>query len=278
MPARYDAILFGVSVASVAVEVFVSTPAVDVIAGLLLTLFLPGAALVATLGRRHWAGVIERQVWIVGASIGLTVLGGLALNFSGGLTRSSWLEWNGAVILVCVVLKQLRTRVMSRPESDPPTLLAEGGGVPDLIGETREEQAELGGVARSVSISFRQVVLLIAAVLICTAALMLSLHTNAASTRESFVQAWVLPRPSEDASSTSVQLGVRNHLGKRSTFLVRVDMGGGTTKLFTVKLADGASWTQLITRQPGEQVESSVASSSQPSVILSRVYLATPLS
>jgi hypothetical protein len=213
----------------------------------------------------------------VGASFGLTVLGGIVLNLVGGLTRSSWLVWTGAVIVVCIALKLLLSRRPSRSDLDPATPHADGSDALNSHEAAIGGPADQGDSSGSIRVSLRQAVLLFGAGLICAAALVLSIHTDAATTRESFVQAWVLPSPTENVFSTSVQLGLRNHLGGRRTFLVNVTIGKGPTKVFTVRLADGASWTQVITRYPGERVESTVSTSSQPSVVLTRVDLATPV-
>jgi hypothetical protein len=123
----------------------------------------------------------------------------------------------------------------------------------------------------------RQGLLLLGAAAICAASLFLSVHSDALTTREAFVQAWVLPRPAQDVTSTSVQLGVRNQTGSQRTFLVRATVGKGPTQVFTVHLADGASWTHLISRRPAERVESTVSTASRPSVVTNRVFLATPV-
>ena len=247
-----------------------SNRAVDVVAGLLLVVYLPGAALVSAFGAgRSRASVFEREMWIIGASFGLSVAGGLVLNLTSGLTRTYWLVWVGGAVVVFLLLKLVLALLPSRSAkesvSDDATISA---------------SADVGKRRGSIWGFVRQSVLLLAAAATCVAAVVLSVRTNDATTRESFVQAWVLTRPAEDVTSTHVQLGLRNHFGVRRTFLVRVTIGNGAKEVvdvFSVPLANGASWTKVIKRKSGEAVESTVYDSSKPSAVLSRVYLATPV-
>ncbi|MGD0882234.1 MAG: hypothetical protein ABSB09_11765 [Acidimicrobiales bacterium] len=271
MPTRDDLLRLALSAACIAIVAVSSNQVVDVVAGLPLAAYFPGAVLVSTLDpQSRLTHLVERQMWIVGASFGLAVVGGLVLNLAGGLTRTSWLVWIGAVVVVCTALKFVLPVAPSLSDADvapdtagPATSL----GVP---GARRSAPGQIG-------VSWRQGLLLLGAAAICAASLVLSVHTDAVSTRESFVQAWVVPRPIEDVRSTSVELGVRNHLGNQCTFLVRVTVGKGTPEVFSVHLADGASWTHLISRQPTERVVSTVSTTSRPSVVTNRVLLATPV-
>jgi hypothetical protein len=270
---RDDLFLLALSAGCIAIVAISPTTAVDVVAGLPLTIYLPGAALVSTVdaGRRY-SRLVERQVWIIGASFGLTVFGGLVLNLAGGLTRVSWLAWVATVIIICTAVKVVLRVRPSQTDADAdamaPDAMSDGTAVAGSAAPT--------GGPGSFRVSLRQGLLLLVATAICVAALVLSVHTNTVSTRESFVQAWVLPQPAEDVTSPSVQLGVQNHLGSQRTFLVRVTIGTGPIEVFSVPLEDGASWTHLINRRPGERVESTVSTTSRPSVVTNRVYLATP--
>jgi Protein of unknown function (DUF1616) len=280
MPTRSDLLLLGITAACIAAVALSSARAVDVIVGLPLTIYLPGAALVSTLGpQRHHSGVVERQLWIVGASFGLTVLGGIVLNLAGGLTRSSWLAWVGAVVVVCIAFKLARSQVPSRSDTHQAARRSADVASLDSHEAASGEAADHGATSGSIRVSPRQATLLVAAGVICAAALVLSIHTDATTSRETFVQAWILPRPSEDVSSTSVQLGLENHLGGQRTFLVNVTVGlFAAPEVFSVRLADGASWIHVITRQPGERVESTVSTTSHPSLVLTTAYLASPVS
>ena len=92
MPTWGDLFLLVASAACIVAVDKSSNRAVDVVAGLLLVVYLPGAALVSAFGAgRSRASVFEREMWIIGASFGLSVAGGLVLNLTSGLTRTYWL-------------------------------------------------------------------------------------------------------------------------------------------------------------------------------------------
>ena len=276
---RSDLTLLGLSAICIAAAAVSSTVLVDVIVGLPLTAYLPGAILVSAFcPQGHLSSLVERQVWSIGASFGLSVLGGLVLNLVGGLTRSSWLIWIGVVVVTCVALKSVMARGSGRSDALPaghPYVSSDFLAPHEGENSRSAVEPERNGAHK---VSLRQGFLLIGAGVICVASFVLSEYTDVATTSESFVQAWVLPRPTEDVWSTSVQLGIRNHLGSRRTFLVDVNIGSEPREQFAVSLYDGASWTHLIHRNPGERIESIVYSLSQPQVILARVNLATPTS
>jgi hypothetical protein len=276
----FDFIVLVLSGACIGAAAISTNHALDIVAGLPLTIYLPGAALVSIFGPNRRINTVERQVWSVGASFGLNVAGGLVLNLAGGLTRSSWLVWVGAVIGICLIIKLLLAPFTSRSKPSPPERIVNVGVIPEsdetlVVGKS--DSAKGHGAMR---VAVRQVVLLLTAGAISVAAMVLSIHTNTATTRESFVQAWVIPRPSEDVTSTSVELGLRNDLGGERTFEVDVTVGSGRAEeieIFSVPLTDGEAWTKVITRKPGERVESVVYNSSKPNVALTRVYLVTPI-
>jgi len=280
MPPRSDLTLLAISAVCIVVAALSSNEVIDVIAGLPLTAYLPGVALVSIIApQRHYANAVERQVWIVGASFGLSVLGGILLNLVGGLTRSSWLIWIASVIVVSVALKQVLARRFSGHPTELMSVSASGHGVADSRPGLTTTTVQVREDPVSSRVTLRQVILLLAAGAVCVAAMVLSIHTNAVTTKESFVQAWVLPRPTDDVASTSVQLGLQNNSGERRTYLVDVNVGSIPTRVFSVLLDNGASWTQVITRRPGERVESTVYGLVKPwgEIVLAKVYLATPV-
>ncbi len=273
-----DLILLAVSATCVGIAAMSSNLAVNVISGLPLSVYLPGAALISFLDplRQHARGG-ERQIWIVGASFGSTIVGGIVLNLVGGLSRTSWLIWTCTVIFLGVGIKLLLPHWPYQSDAELPnidTAETDDWDYPKVssgvLAHTRHWLGSLG-------VSMRQAIFLFSAIVICAASFALSVYTNAATTQERFVQAWVLPRPTYDVFSNSVEVGLQSHLGNQNTFLVRVDIGRGPAKTFTVTLADGGSWTRVLTRRPGEQVETTVSIASQPSVILTSVNLATPV-
>jgi uncharacterized membrane protein len=236
-----------------------SVGAVDIVFGLPLALFLPGAALIWAID--PWGLAVkgpERFMWSFASSIGIVILGGLLLNLTGGLTRQHWLILSSAVVAITAVAAWLRSgnRVGEEPAR-----------------ATSEEEEPARWVT---TLSLRPVALLVAAVLVVSGALVLSQRTNTESSREHFVQAWILPQPTGNVFSTTAQLGVRNEEGDTEVLLIRVKVGSSGTSTRTVDLRDGQEWTRQVSRNPGQPVSATVAIASRPSSILDRVDLAKP--
>jgi uncharacterized membrane protein len=251
------AILAAVCAALVAVS---SVDIVDILFGLPLALFLPGAALVAAVD--PWGGQVkgpERAMWAFGSSIGIVILGGLLLNLTGGLTRPHWLILSAAVVAVSTVISWFR--------SGEPAAVDR----PDAHSAGQEPARRVRG-----TLSLRACALLLAAVLVVAGALVLSQRTSAESSREHFVQAWVLPQPSGNVYSTRAQLGVRNEEGDHEVLIVRLRVGSSNASTLTVGLNDGQEWTHEVSRGAGQTVSATVAKASDTSSVLARVDLAKP--
>ena len=275
-------VLLALVVVCIAIVALSPSEPVDALFGLPLALYLTGASLVAAVdpGHAQVAGV-ERQVWSVGSSLGLSVAGGLVLNVAGGLSRTSWLVWIAGVVLVCSAVSLLRrppapdtTSSLDGTASSPVPRNAPSAAVPDDAPRARRAHAvgRRKGPNRRAGVTLRQALLLVATVAVCAGALALSLHTNAATTWEPFVQGWVTTHPVDDVTSTSVQVGVRNHLGSEKTLLVHITVGGAT-EVFPITLSDGATWIRSLRREPGQSVQSVVTTSAEPSSVVSRVFL-----
>jgi uncharacterized membrane protein len=235
-----------------------SVGALDIVVGIPLAVLLPGAALISAIDpwHRQLQGP-ERVMWSVGSSIGIVIMGGLILNLTGGLTRSHWLILIAAAVGLLVVVGYLRAGMQDAPD-----------GSASRVSE--------GSAARGLALlSFRPVALMVVAVVVVVGGLVLSQRSNAESTREHFVQAWILPQPTGNVFSTKATLGVRNEEGGHQRILVEVKVGrAGST--MTVGLRDGQAWTHQITRTPGQAISVTVALASNPSSILDRVDLAKP--
>jgi len=236
-----------------------SVGAVDIVFGLPLALFIPGASLIWAVD--PWGLAVkgpERIMWSFASSIGIVILGGLLLNLTGGLTRQHWLILSSAVVAITAVAGWLRSgdRV---------------GGEPARAPSGEEEPARW-----VTTLSLRSVALLVAAVLVVSGVFVLSERTNTESNREHFVQAWILPQPTGNVFSTTAQLGVRNEEGDTEVLLIRVKVGSSGTSSRTVDLRDGQEWTRQVSRNPGQPVSATVAMASRPSSILDRVDLAKP--
>jgi uncharacterized membrane protein len=258
-PRRVILLLVMLTAVCAAVAAASSVGAVDIVFGLPLAVFLPGAALIWAVD--PWGRAVkgpERLMWSFASSIGIVILGGLLLNLIGGLTRQHWLILIGVVVAVTAVTGWLR------------------GG--DQVGEeTPAGRPEGEGSAHwGTALSLRSVALLVAAVLVVSGALVLSERTNTESNREHFVQAWILPQPTGNVFSTTAQLGVRNEEGDTEVLVIRVKVGSSGASTRNVELKDGQEWTRQVSRNPGQPVSATVAIASRPSTILDRVDLAKP--
>jgi uncharacterized membrane protein len=259
-PRRFGALLAVLTAVCAIPVALTSVRAVDIVLGLPLALLLPGAALVLALDPWHrQVRGPERALWSFGSSIGLVILGGLLLNLIGGLTRAHWLILMAVVVAVCVIGAWFRSA-------------APGPGA-DADGTTTT-QGPAPGLLRSLSL--RNLGLLVAAVLVVTGALYLSQRTNAESTQEHFVQAWVLPRPTTNLYSTMAQVGITNDEGHHEVLLVRLVVGSSSARTWTVGLKNGQTWAHTVAHNPGQRVRATVAVASRPSVVLDRVDLVTP--
>jgi uncharacterized membrane protein len=259
VPRRFISLLVVATAVCAVLAAVTSVGAVDIIFGLPLAFVLPGAALVWAIDpwRRQVTGA-ERAMWSLGSSIGIMILGGLLLNLTGGLTRQHWLILTPAVVAVCAVVGWLRGG----------NRVGEALSAADPAGERWTRWAT--------SLSFRPVALLLAAVLVVSGALVLSQRSSTESSREHFVQAWILSHPSGDVFSSSAQLGVRNEEGRAEALVIVVRVGSSQATSTTVDLKDGQESTDRIARNPGQPVSATVALASDPSSILDRVDLAKP--
>jgi len=257
-PRRLIALLVVLTAACTALVAVSAVGVVDIVFGLPLGLFLPGAALVWAVDPwRHQIAGPERAIWSFGSSVGIMILGGLLLNLTGGLTRPHWLILSSVVVAAASLVGWVRSGERAGTET--------AAGAP--AGEERSR-----GVTRP---SLRQAALLLGAVVVVAGALVLSQRTNAESSREHFVQAWILPRPSGDIFSTTAQLGVRNEEGEPEVLVIVVKVGSSDSSR-TVDLRDGQEWTHKVARNLGQPVSATVAIASRPSSILDRVDLAKP--
>jgi uncharacterized membrane protein len=248
---RFIVLLVVVTAVCAVVAAVSSVGAVDIVFGLPLALVLPGTALVWALDpSAHQVKGAERAMWPVAASIGVMIVGGLLLNLTGGLTRAHWLILSSAVVAVAAVVGWLRAG--AEPSRRP----------------SGEEDASRRLLS---SLSLRAVAILAAAVLVVSGALVLSQRTSTESSREHFVQAWMLPQP--DAFSPKAQLGVKNEEGADVVLIIEMKEGSSTSN-WTVHLDDGQQWTHEIHRASGKTVSATVANASDPSSILARVNLA----
>ena len=257
-PRRFVGLLVILTVLCVVPAAVSSVGAVDIVFGLPLVLFLPGAGLVWAID--PWGRQVKgagRFMWSFGASIGIVILGGLLLNLVGGLTRPHWLILTAAVVGASAVVGWLRGGQRSVEPAE----------------ETTADEEHADGLMGTLTL--RAVALLVGAVLVVSGALVLSQRTSAESSREHFVQAWILPQPASNAFSTTAQLGVRNEEGGPEVVTIRL-RAGSHDSTWTVGLKDGQEWTHEVSRPLGTTVSASVALASDPSSVLAKVDLAEP--
>ncbi len=261
-----DLILFWTAICLLLVT-WSPVPIVAGIAGIPLVLYLPGAALVAAAG--DLTGDIqgtERHVWAVAASIGLSIAGGLILNLTGGLTRSHWLIFIGALVVFFTLIGALVSVI--RGSVDQSAI----GSANSAAGPDRTSMRVRIRSYREIA-SLRQLFIFFLALIVCADALALSIRTESTASQEHFVQAWVLPKPVGYEGSSKFQVGIRNEMGDDRTFIVRVTVGPAERLSYTIPLKDGQSWTRQLSRLGDETVNSTVALSSKPRTVIQRVYL-----
>jgi uncharacterized membrane protein len=258
-PRRFELLVALLTVAFVALAAASSVGAVDIVAGIPLAVLLPGAALVAAVDPWHkQVPGPERAMWFFGASVGIVIMGGLLLNLIGGLTRPHWLILLAVVVGASLLVAWVRSGAQGAPAGQDETIA----------------EAETG---RGLGVlTIRPIALLLVAVVAVVGGLVLSQRTNAESTREHFVQAWILSQPTGNVYSTTATLGVRNEEGKNQTIVLHVRIGSSESTLTVVGLKDGQAWTHRVSRGPGQAVSVSVALATSPSSILDRVSLAKP--
>ena len=262
--------------------------ALECAAGLPLILFLPGTALVSAVdpfGHQVWG--VPRMLWSVGASVGSVILGGLLLNVSGGLTANNWLVLVTGGVVVLGGVSSLRVLISGAKHTDSsaasePEEGASAEGVPAMEpGVEPELVPATSWPLPRLAVSLRQWLLLVVAVGIGVGTVALSQHSVAVASRERFVQAWIIPQPVNNPWSRSAQIGVHNLTGSTQTALVTVvesprKGGTPTTFHFSEVLAQAASWTHLLAREPGEPVRVTVTLAQAPTVVVSSVNLANP--
>lgn len=171
-----------------------------------LAFVLPGYALMRALFRRQAFGYAERLLFTLGLSLSIVILSGLVLNATSfGLQAISWAVLLGAFTLVAsavAILRQLRQR------------------------ESVEERPGLKGNR----FSFRQVLLLVFAVLIVTGAIVFSIIGAQQQPRPGFTQFWMLPASAPSKTENAVLLGISNKEFTPMEYQLTVNMNGKIIK------------------------------------------------
>lgn len=227
-------------------------------AGVLLALYLPGAAVVLSIDphRKHVRGA-ARAMWVPLASLGILIAGGIILNEVSALTRLTWAVYEFCVVLLAGGVAWLR-----------------GGGEHH---ELSDERSVLTG--RWTRVSGGSVGLLVCASVVVAGALGLSVYSSNTASSERFVQLWMLPVPATaGAYATRVQIGLSNDEGAKIRFAVTVRDGGVVLlNNFLVTLNAGQQWTKDLPRKGHTPMTATVARASHAAKILDSVKIATPV-
>ncbi|GAA3457901.1 DUF1616 domain-containing protein [Dactylosporangium matsuzakiense] len=235
MPTRAatSAVLLGLtSVAALAVVLqFGGAPAV--VAGLLLTLVLPGYAMTRGLFPGRSLSRIERGTLAVTLSLAALALGGIGM-FAGGarLSRLSWAELGVGVTVVSALVGYLRQRRRS-----------------DRNWSTAET-TEQGAVPKHpMALSTRTALLRLAplglAVLLVAGAAALSWHSASRADAVAFTELSIVPAGpvAQGAAEREVVIGVICHEQQTTQYTVKVHNSEGFQSSFTPRVRNDATWT-----------------------------------
>lgn len=193
-------------------------------AAVLLLFVLPGRALATVLFPAEQLGSLNLNLWSIGLSISIDVLGGLVLNFSVGLQRDTWSIFLSVVALVLGGLALLRRQRVS-------------GYSPDGNRWWRPNRWQL--CLTSVAIFFAAV------------AVWVSWHSATVQERPGFTQLWLVPHGSA-TSAVSASLGVTNdEHTQRQYVLVYTD--GAKARTWTLSLAVGQTWRETVPVNAGHE-------------------------
>lgn len=228
--------------------------------GIPLFLILPGYALSEALIAPSAFGLPERIVLGLGMSLGIAVLGGLALNLTPwGLQPFSWAILLGGVTLVATAVA-FRSRSLVGPRYPDPE--------DDTIAKRRSR--------RPARLDPRSTVLFGLAVLTVIAALSVAYVGAVKQPFQGFTQLWMLP--GESAGPNVLLLGISNHEPMETTYQLELRLDDQVIRRWpSIDLRAGAQWETTITLSQGEygtgQLEAVLYRSSVPDVPYRRVHL-----
>lgn len=215
-----------------------------------LVFVLPGYALVAAvLGGRAMA-VPERLLLSLGASVAVTIVGGVLLNLTPwGLRTPTWAIGLGCLTLAaCVVALARRNAYRS-------------------VAPVAMEQDVSDGPhdRRPMRVGVRQLVLLGVAVAALSGAVLASRVGAIEQPAPGYTQLWMLPSPGSaqtssaaaaattatTAAAKTVQLGIKNMEAKSMTYKLALLVNGKTARIWSsIRIQPGASW-QISVVVPG---------------------------
>jgi nitrate reductase gamma subunit len=165
----------------------------------------------------------DRAIWAVGLALACTVLAGLVLNLTVGLTRLTWLiTLAAAVVIIGGVVLLLRRRGMR-------AVLGESV-IPDVL--------KLSPLTMGIA-------LLAAA--FAAAAVWLAVASASWQQTPGFAQLWLVP-----AAGPRGTLAIRSEYPQKHTFHLVLRTGKKTVTTWNLTLADGQSWQRNVGEPPGQ--------------------------
>lgn len=198
------------AVVAALVAALVPWEVIRLVAGLPLTLFLPGYAIVAVAFGSSELALPKRAMLSVGVSLTVLVLGALLLNvFPFGIRTASW-----AVLLAVVVIAACRGAALRRGPA----------------GRQRRRRTSFRPAWGSVA-------LLAAAVVVAIAALALAQKPLPAKNAEGFTVLWMLPT---DSREKAVAIGVESNEQDPASYRLEVKLGENSqSRSYRVRLDPG---------------------------------------
>lgn len=168
----------------------------------------------------------DRVMWTVGLTLAGTVLAGLLLNVTGGLTRLSW-----AVTLTVAVLASAGVVLAVRKR----------GARREPRNSGRREPRSSGLRVSPLTGGF-----LLLTALLAGGAVWLAAASANWQRSPGFAQLWLVP-----AKGASETLGVRDNYPGRQAFHLTLRDGSRRVASWDLKLAQGETWQRTVTAQLG---------------------------
>jgi hypothetical protein len=176
----------------------------------------------------------DRAMWTVGLVLAGTVLAGLVLNLTTGLTRLSWAITLAVAVVACACVGLIVRR--------------RGGG------------GEKAAPVRTTGFRFSPLTggfLLLTAVL-AGGAVWLGQRSVGWQHSPGFAQLWLVP-----AAGTTATLGVRDDYAGKQAFVVVLTSSGKAVETWKLTLAAGETWQRTVTATAGQQLAATLTTATQ---------------
>jgi hypothetical protein len=221
-------------------------PIIRVILALPFVFIAPGYALMRAIFPEQELKALERFLFVIGLSLGVLILSGLALNITPwGLQATSWLVLLSLITLVASAIAIWRRRQISAKESTPERLY----------------------------VSLRQVGLLGCAIVLVGFSLKLTLTPRSPDKIPGYTSLWILPYSQEQPGSFII--GIKSQEIETTHYSLRVTFNGQLQQEWPdIGLAPGAQSLKLITMpaEPG-LMEVILYRDDNPEVVYRRVSI-----